>query len=126
MVSEIKALFEYYQKEKGIDRAKMVEALESAILAASKKSIGPARELRISVDPDKGTIRAFAKLIVAETVTNPFEQLPIKHARKLKADAEVGEEIEIEVTPKDFGRIAAQTAKQTWMQRLREGMYVGS
>lgn len=120
MVSEIKALFEYYQKEKGIDRAKMVEALESAILAASKKSIGPARELRISVDPEKGTIRAFAKLIVAETVTNPFEQLPIKHARKLKADAEVGEEIEIEVTPKDFGRIAAQTAKQTWMQRLRE------
>lgn len=120
MVSEIKALFEYYQKEKGIDRAKMVEALESAILAASKKSIGPARELRISVDPEKGTIRAFAKLIVAETVSNPFEQLSLKHAHKLKADAQVGDEIEIEVTPKDFGRIAAQTAKQTWMQRLRE------
>ena len=47
MVSELQALFEYYQKEKGIDRAKMVEALESALLAASKKSIGPARELRI-------------------------------------------------------------------------------
>lgn len=120
MVSEIKALFEYYQKEKGIDRAKMVEALESALLAASKKSIGPARELRIAVDPDKGTIRAFAKLIVVEKVENPFEQLSLKHATKLKPDAQLGEEVEIEVTPKDFGRIAAQTAKQTWMQRLRE------
>ncbi len=54
MVSELKALFEYYEKEKGIDRSKMVDALQSALLAASKKSIGPARELRIEIDPDKG------------------------------------------------------------------------
>ena len=120
MVSELKALFEYYQKEKGIDRAKMVEALQSALLAASKKSIGPARELRIEIDPDKGTIKAFARLLVAETVENPFEQISVKFARKLKADAQPGDEVDIEVTPKDFGRIAAQTAKQTWMQRLRE------
>lgn len=120
MVSELKALFEYYQKEKGIDRSKMVEALQSALLAASKKSIGPARELRIEIDPDKGSIKAFAKLLVAETVENPFEQLAVKHARKLKPDAQPGDEVDVEVTPKDFGRIAAQTAKQTWMQRLRE------
>ncbi|WP_009962573.1 transcription termination factor NusA [Verrucomicrobium spinosum] len=120
MVSELKALFEYYEKEKGIDRSKMVDALQSALLAASKKSIGPARELRIEIDPDKGSIRAFARLLVSDTVENPFEQLSVKHARKLKADAQPGDEVDIEVTPKDFGRIAAQTAKQTWMQRLRE------
>src|ERR1700761_7283266 len=120
MISELKALFEYYEKEKGIDRAKMVEALQSALLAASKRSIGPARELRIEIDPDKGSIRAFAKLLVVETVSNPFEEMALKNAVRLRKDAQLGEEVDVEVTPKDFGRIAAQTAKQTWMQRLRE------
>lgn len=120
MISELKALFDYYEKEKGIDRGKMVEALSQALLAASKKTIGPARELRIDIDPDKGTIKAFAKLLAAETVTNPFEELPLASARRLKKDAQVGDEIEIEVTPKNMGRIAAQTAKQTMLQRLRQ------
>ena len=120
MISELKALFDYYEKEKGIDRGKMVEALSQALLAASKKTIGPARELRIDIDPDKGTIKAFAKLLAAETVTNPFEELPLASARRLKKDAQIGDEIEIEVTPKNMGRIAAQTAKQTMLQRLRQ------
>ncbi len=76
MTSELKALFDYYEREKGIDRDRMVEVLSQALLAASKKSIGPARELRIDIDPDKGTIRAFAKLIAVEKVTNPFEEIP--------------------------------------------------
>ena len=120
MISELKALFDYYEKEKGIDRGKMVEALSQALLAASKKTIGPARELRIDIDPDKGSIKAFAKLLAAETVTNPFEELPLASARRLKKDAQIGDEIEIEVTPKNMGRIAAQTAKQTMLQRLRQ------
>jgi transcription termination/antitermination protein NusA len=119
MISELKALIEYYDKEKGIDRTKMVEALSQAVLAASKKSIGPARELRIDIDPDKGTIKAFAKLIAVEVVKNPFEELIIKTAKRLKPGAEVGDEIEVEVTPHNMGRIAAQTAKQTMLQRLR-------
>lgn len=120
MISELKALFEYYEKEKGIDRMKMVEALSQALLAASKKSIGPARELRIDIDPDKGTIKAWAKLIAVEKVENPFEQLSLKIARKLKPTAELGDEIDVEVTPQNMGRIAAQTAKQTMLQRLRQ------
>jgi N utilization substance protein A len=120
MISELKALFEYYEKEKGIDREKMVDALQSALLAASKRSIGPARDLRIEINPEKGSIKAFAKLVVAEPVTNPFEQISVKNANRLRKGAQLGEEVDVEVTPKDFGRIAAQTAKQTWMQRLRE------
>jgi len=120
MISELKALFEYYEKEKGIDRHKMVEALSQALLAASKKSIGPARELRIEIDPDKGTIKAWAKLIAVEKVENPWEQLALKTARKLKPTAELGDEIDVEVTPQNMGRIAAQTAKQTMLQRLRQ------
>ncbi len=119
MISELKALIEYYDKEKGIDKTKMVEALSQAVLAASKKSIGPARELRIDIDPEKGTIKAFAKLIAVEVVKNPFEELIIKTAKRLKPGAEIGDEIEVEVTPQNMGRIAAQTAKQTMLQRLR-------
>jgi transcription termination/antitermination protein NusA len=119
MISELKALIEYYDKEKGIDKAKMVDALSQAVLAASKKSIGPARELRIDIDPDKGTIKAFAKLLAVEVVKNPFEELSIKTAKRLKPGAEIGDEIEVEVTPQNMGRIAAQTAKQTMLQRLR-------
>jgi transcription termination/antitermination protein NusA len=120
MISELKALFDYYEKEKGIDRAKMVDALSQALLAASKKSIGPARELRIEIDPDKGTIKAFAKLLAVETVTNRWEELPLATARRIKKDAQIGDEIDIEVTPQNMGRIAAQTAKQTMLQRLRQ------
>ncbi|MCX6849179.1 MAG: transcription termination factor NusA [Verrucomicrobia bacterium] len=119
MISELKALFDYYEKEKGIDRAKMVEALSQALLAASKKSIGPARELRIDIDPDKGTIKAFAKLIAVETVTNRWEELQLETAKRFKKSAVLGDEIEVEVTPNNMGRIAAQTAKQTMLQRLR-------
>lgn len=119
MISELKALFDYYEKEKGIDRDKMVEALSQALLAASKKSIGPARELRIDIDPDKGTIKAWAKLVAVEKVENPWEQILISNARRLKKDAQLGDEIDLEVTPKNMGRIAAQTAKQTMLQRLR-------
>ena len=119
MISELKALFDYYEKEKGIDRDKMVEALSQALLAASKKSIGPARELRMDIDPEKGTIKAWAKLLVVETVTNPWEELPLAKARLIKKTAEIGDEIDLEVTPKNMGRIAAQTAKQTMLQRLR-------
>lgn len=119
MISELKTLFDYYEREKGIDRDKMVDALEIALLAASKKSIGPARELRIKIDPDKGTIKAWAKLVAVETVSNPWEEIPLDKARRVKKDAQLGDEIDLEVTPKNMGRIAAQTAKQTMLQRLR-------
>ena len=91
MISELKTLFDYYEKEKGIDRNKMVEALSQALLAASKKSIGPARELRIDIDPDKGTIKAFAKLLAVETVTNRWEELPLATAKRFKKDAVIGD-----------------------------------
>ena len=107
MTSELKALFDYYEREKGIDRDRMVEVLSQALLAASKKSIGPARELRIEINPDKGTIKAFAKLIAVEAVSNPFEEISLEKALKRKKDAQLGDEIELEVTPQNMGRIAA-------------------
>ena len=119
MTSEIQVLFEYYEKEKGIARETMVEALSTALLSAARKSVGPARELRVDVDPEKGDIVAVAKLIASEDVKSPYEEISLQVARKINPEAQVGDEIEVKVTPKDFGRIAAQTARQTMMQQLR-------
>lgn len=120
MTNELLALFEYYEKEKGIDRATMVEALEGALLSASRKSIGPARELKIHIDPQKGKIKVTATLLVVDKVEKPYDEIDGFTARRIKPEIQVGEELEVEVTPKNFGRIAAQTAKQAMMQRLRQ------
>lgn len=120
MTNELLSLFEYYEAEKGIQRSVMVEALETALQSALRKKIGPARELRVSVDPDKGVIRAYSKLIVVDRVENPYDEIDIFTARRINPDINVEEELEVDITPSDFGRIAAQTAKQTMLQRLRQ------
>ncbi|QQL44177.1 transcription termination factor NusA [Sulfuriroseicoccus oceanibius] len=120
MTSDLLAVIEYFEREKGIDRETMVEAIEGALLTASRKSVGPARELRVDIDSAKGKIKALATLVVAEKVTKPYEEIALPVARRIKEDAEIGDEIDVEVTPKDFGRIAAQTARQAIMQRLRQ------
>ena len=89
------------------------------MVTAAKKAIGPARDLRVSIDPKTGDINAFAKLIVVEVVSSKHDEISLSEAKKTKRDAELGEEIEIEVTPANFGRIASQNAKQALMQQLR-------
>jgi N utilization substance protein A len=120
MTNELLALFEYYEKEKGIDRMTMVEALEGALLSASRKSIGPARELKVHIDPQKGKIKVSATLLVVDHVQKPYDEIDGFTARRIKPEIQIGDELEVEVTPKNFGRIAAQTAKQAMMQRLRQ------
>ncbi len=120
MTNELTALFDYFEKDKGMSREKVIEAVERALLSAAKKRLGPLREMRVSIDPVKGDMRVFTKPLVVETVNNKWEQLPVEVARKLKADVVPGDEVEIDVTPRDFGRIAAQTAKQAMMQSLRQ------
>ena len=120
MTSELIALFDYYEREKGINRHKLVEAISGALLTASRKIVGPARELRVDIDPAKGNIRLMAKLVVVETVTQKYDELSLTTAQRIKPGAALGDEVEVEVTPKDFGRIAAQTAKQAMMQRIRQ------
>lgn len=119
MRNELLALFDYYEKEKGIKRHTMVEALETALLSAARKTIGPARDLEVKIEPEKGDIRVFANLLVKDRVNNPYEEIDIFTARRLKPDLNVDDEIKVDITPGNFGRIAAQTAKQTMLQRLR-------
>jgi N utilization substance protein A len=120
MNSEILAGLDFFERDKGIKREVLLEAINNAVLSAARKAVGPARELRVETDPKSGEIKAIAKLIVAEKVQNKHDEIALSNAQKLKPDAQVGEEIDVPVTPKDFGRIAAQTAKQAIMQRIRQ------
>ncbi len=120
MNSEILAGLDFFERDKGIKREVLLEAINGAVLTAARKAVGPARELRVEIDPKSGEIKAIAKLIVVEKVENKHDEILLAHAQKIKADAQLGEEIDVQVTPKDFGRIAAQTAKQAIMQRIRQ------
>jgi N utilization substance protein A len=120
MNAELLAVLEYWEREKGISRDVLVRAVEEALVAAARRAVGPARDLRCSIDPKTGAIKAFARLIVSDKVISKHDQISIPEARKLKPDAQIGDEVEVEVTPADFGRIAAQNARQAVMQQLRK------
>jgi transcription termination/antitermination protein NusA len=120
MNSDLITALDYFEREKGIKREVLIEAVANALLSASKKAIGPARDLRIDINPKSGEIRALANLMVVETVGNPQDEIEVGKARRIKPDAKVGDTVEVEVTPRNFGRIAAQTAKQAMMQRIRQ------
>jgi transcription termination/antitermination protein NusA len=119
MNADFLAVLEFWEREKGINRDVLVGAVQEALLSAAKKAVGPARELRVEIDNKSGDIKAFAKLIVSDKVVSKHDQIWLFDARRLKAEAQVGEELEVEVTPVGFGRIAAQYAKQALMQHIR-------
>jgi N utilization substance protein A len=119
MNADFLAVLEFWEREKGINRDVLANAVQEALLSAAKRAIGPARELRVVIDQKTGDIRAFAKLIVSEKVISKHDQISVFDARRIRAEAQLGEEVEVEVTPVGFGRIAAQYAKQALMQHIR-------
>src|SRR6266702_2881572 len=120
MNAEFIAMLDYLERERGIKREILIEAVSNALLSASKKSVGASRDLHIDINRKTGEIRALANLLVVDQVTNPQDEIELSKARKTKPDVNVGDAVEVEVTPKNFGRIAAQTAKQAMMQRIRQ------
>ncbi|MFC7337276.1 transcription termination factor NusA [Haloferula chungangensis] len=125
MTNDIVALIDYYEKEKGIDRDKVVAALEYAFISAYRKMVPGAdaiEVLRAEVDTKRGETRIHATLRVVadDDYVDKFNEVPMKLASKRDPEAQLDGEMEFDVTPKDFGRIAVQTAKQTMMQRLRQ------
>src|SRR5687768_8550500 len=120
MNADFLAVLEYWEREKGISREILVTAVQESLVQAAKKAVGPARELRCVIDQKNGDIRAYAKLIVSDKVASKHDQISVFDARRVKPDAAVGEELEVEVTPANFGRIASQNAKQALMQQLRK------
>lgn len=117
--AELQALLDYYEKEKGISRDALNEAIKDALEAAAKKAVGASRDLRVETDPKTGQLRAYAKLVVVDRVTNPQDEISRFDALQIVDEANLGDEIEKEVTPTGFGRIAAQYASQNLKQHLR-------
>jgi len=120
MNAEFIAMLEYLEKEKGIKRDVLIEAVQNALLSAAKKSVEAGRNLEVVMDPKTGEIRAKAQLVVVEKVDNKHDEISLSKAKALKADAKVGDEVWVDVTPRDLGRIGAQTARQAIMQRIRQ------
>src|SRR5438045_9357374 len=119
MNAEFIAMFDYLERERGIKREILLEAVSNALLSASKKSVGASRDLRIDINPRTGEIRALANLVVADHVANPQDEIELSRARTIKPEASIGDTVEVEVKPRRCVRIAGPTAKEAMMRRLR-------
>jgi len=121
MNNELLTVFEYMERERKLDRETLAQLVESALQVAGRKSIGRVRDLRVELDRKTLDIRAFASLEVVDFVRNRQEEISVTEAQVQfpGKNHQIGDLIEIEVTPRNFGRIAAQTAKQAIIQKLR-------
>jgi N utilization substance protein A len=120
MSSEILSVLEYMEKEKGIGRADMIAAIVNAIKAAALKGVNSGQELKIEINPKNGQLKAWSLLKVVDSVSNPRTEIHVEKAQAIKPGAVLGEMLEREIDPATLGRIAAQTARQAVMQRLRQ------
>ena len=110
------------EKDRGINKEIIIYTIEQALLTAYKKNFGSAQNVRVEVDREDGEVRVFSQRRVVDEsdLYDTFLEIELADARKIDPSYELGDIIENEVTPKDFGRIAAQTAKQVVVQRIRE------
>ena len=107
-------------KERRINKDVLFSAIEAALISAYKKNFGKTANVRASIDREKGTVEVLSRKIVVEEVGDPLCEMTLSDAREIDRRYEVGDLVEVPVTPRNFGRIAAQTAKQVVVQHLRE------
>jgi N utilization substance protein A len=117
--NDLLTVIENMEKERGISRDSLIQMVEAALLSASRKSVGPAEDLRIEIDRKTLAIKAFAKMEVVDKVLSRNTQISVQGAQRIKRGAKAGDIVELEVPAREFGRIAAQTAKQAIIQKIR-------
>ena len=115
----IKAMDEL-EKERGISKAYLLESLEAALVTAYKKNFEQVDNVKVTIDEKTGEIRIFSFRTVVEEYPDPILEISVEDARKIDKNFNVGDIVNIDIRPKDFGRIAAQTAKQVVVQKIRE------
>ena len=120
MSSELIRALDQLEKERGIEKEVLVEAIEAALVSAYKKNFGSSQEVRISIDRDTGEVKVFALKRVTAIPKDENSEISLEEARKMDNRYEEEDLAEIEVTPRKFGRIAAQTAKNVVLQRIRK------
>ena len=108
------------EKEKGIGRSDMIEAISSAIASAAQKGVGVDQDIRVEINPKTGSLKAWTVLQVVDSVGDDHLEIHVEKARQVNAEVQAGETIEKEIDPAYLGRIAAQTARQAIMQRIRQ------
>ena len=120
MNAEFMLAFEALGKEKGIAPEVLFDAIEAALISAYKRNFSSAQNVRVSLDRQTGEIHVYARKTIVEQVEDDRLEISLAEARKINPSYIEEDVLEIEVTPRDFGRIAAQTAKQVVVQRIRE------
>ena len=120
MKRELMTVIDQIGREKGIDKARVIAAIESALLTAAKKRYGHGENIQVEVDPDSGEISIVSKKTIAENVTDAKTEISLDEARLIDGEAEMGDEIGSLIEMEEFGRIAAQAAKQVICQKVRE------
>lgn len=120
MNAEFMQAFEQLGREKGIAPEILFDAIEAALISAYKRNFGSVQNVRVSLDRVTGEIHVYARKNIVEAVKDSRLEMSLQEAKELDVRYEVDDVVETEVTPKDFGRIAAQTAKQVVVQRIRE------
>lgn len=119
MNKDLLAILDYLDREKGIKRNIVLQAIEDALYAAAKKSVKGVQDVRIDIDYNSGDIEVFGKKEVVQKVKVSEKEISVEDAQDLNPDCEQGDFLEVKITPRDFGRIAAQTARQVISQKLR-------
>lgn len=120
MSAELIHALEQLEKEKGINKEVLIEAIEAALISAYKRNFGSTQNVNINIDRISGDVKVFALKKVSANPLNDLSEISLEQAKNIDAKLEEGDMAEIEVTPRKFGRIAAQTAKQVVVQRIRE------
>ncbi len=120
MSSEILTVLEYMEKEKGIGRADMISTITNALKTAAQKGVNSGQELKIEIDEKTGKMTAWTLLKVVDSMSDSKTEISIERAQVIQPGVLLGEFIEKEIDPSSLGRIAAQTARQAVMQRLRQ------
>lgn len=120
MSRELITVIEQIGREKGIDSGQIISAVESALVSAAKKRYGLAENIQVTIDPTTGKIEVISLKTIVDRVVNPRSEILLEEAQKVDSEAEMGDEIGSLIEVEDFGRIAAQTAKQIIFQKVRE------
>lgn len=124
MNGELLNILEAIAREKGIDKEILIKAIEDSLVNAARKSSEPIakkKDISVHIDREKGSIHTFADLVVVDTGVNPsIDEITLTDAKQIKKDVNIGDTVSVDMTPSDFGRIAAQSAKQIIIQKIRE------
>jgi N utilization substance protein A len=120
MITELKRVIDQVSREKGLERDVLIKTLEEAVKAAAKKKLGPSYDLEVNFNDELGEVEVFEFKEVVDKVSNEHLEISFEQARKIDPECEMGDSLGIKMDTDEFGRIAAQSAKQVIMQRLRE------